>query len=202
MLETIREFAREQLDASGETEETRRRHANFYLEFGETMAARLGGAAMAETLTRLATELPNLRAALDWSLEPGGDADSGLRLATALSPFWRFRGHLSEGRRWLDTALAAGPIPMTTRIDGLVAAAEVAIFQGEYAAALRLGQEALHLATVHGYPGGEARVVHACDGQRVSRRPRPGATAPSESRGADQGSRRDALDQPTGGVFG
>jgi DNA-binding CsgD family transcriptional regulator len=46
---------------------------------------------------------------------------------------------------------------MTTRIDGLVAAAEVAIFQGEYAAALRLGQEALHLATVHGYPGGEAR---------------------------------------------
>jgi predicted ATPase/DNA-binding CsgD family transcriptional regulator len=157
MLETIREYAREQLDASGETEETRRRHALFYLEFGEAMAARLGGAAMAETLTQLSTELPNLRAALDWSLEPGGDANPGLRLATALSPFWRFRGHLSEGRRWLDTALTAGPIPMTTRIDGLVAAAEVAIFQGEYAAALRLGQEALHLATVHGYPGGEAR---------------------------------------------
>jgi DNA-binding CsgD family transcriptional regulator len=102
-------------------------------------------------------ELPNLRAALAWSLEPGGDVDAGLRLATALSPFWRFRGHLSEGRRWLDTALAAGPTAMTTRIDGLVAAAEVAIFQGEYAAARELGQAGLDLATVHGYSGGEAR---------------------------------------------
>jgi predicted ATPase/DNA-binding CsgD family transcriptional regulator len=157
MLETIREYAREQLDASGEAEETRRRHAEFYLEFGEAVAAQLGGAAMAETLTQLATELPNVRAALAWSVESGGDVDAGLRVATALSPFWRFRGHLSEGRRWLEAALAAGPILMTTRIDGLVAAAEVAIFQGEYAAALRLGQEALHLATVHGYPGGEAR---------------------------------------------
>jgi predicted ATPase/DNA-binding CsgD family transcriptional regulator len=159
MLETIREYAREQLDASGETEETRRRHATFYLAFGEAIAARLGGAAMAETLTELSTELPNLRTALAWSIEPGGDVDAGLRVASALSPFWRFRGHLGEGRRWLDTALAAGPLPMTTRIDGLVATAEVAIFQGEYAAALRLGHEALHLATGHGYPGGEARAL-------------------------------------------
>jgi predicted ATPase/DNA-binding CsgD family transcriptional regulator len=157
MLETIREYAREQLDTSGETEETRQRHAIFYLEFGEAMAGRLGGAGMAATLTRLSMELPNLRAALAWSLEPGGDVDAGLRLATALSPFWRFRGHLSEGRRWLDTALAAGPTAMTTRIDGLVAAAEVAIFQGEYAAARELGQAGLDLATVHGYSGGEAR---------------------------------------------
>jgi predicted ATPase/DNA-binding CsgD family transcriptional regulator len=157
MLETIREYAREQLDASGEAEETRRRHAIFYLEFGEAMAGRLGGAGMAETLNRLATELPNLRGALAWSLEPGGDVDAGLRLATALSPFWRFRGHLSEGRRWLDMALAAGPTPMTTRIDGFVAAAEVAIFQGEYVTARALAQEGLNLVTVHGYPGGEAR---------------------------------------------
>jgi non-specific serine/threonine protein kinase len=157
MLETIREYAREQLDTSGEAEETRRRHAIFYLEIGETMAARLDGAVMAETLTQLSTELPNVRAALAWSIEQGRDVDAGLRLAAALSPFWRFRGHLSEGRRWLEMALAAGPTQMTTRIDGLVAAAEVAIFQGEYAAARELGQAGLDLATVHAFPGGEAR---------------------------------------------
>jgi non-specific serine/threonine protein kinase len=157
MLETIREYAGEQLDASGEAEEMRRRHAEFYLAFGEAIAAQLGGAAMAETLTRLATELPNLRVALAWSIEPGGDVDAGLRVASALGPFWRFRGHLSEGRRWLDMAMAAGPTQNTTRIDGLVAAAELAVFQGEYVASRILGQEALRLATVHRYAGGVAR---------------------------------------------
>jgi DNA-binding CsgD family transcriptional regulator len=157
MLETIREYAREQLDASGETEVTQRRHAEFYLELAETIAATLGGAAIVDSLAQLSTELPNLRTALAWSLGPGGDVDAGLRVATALSPFWRFRGHLSEGRRWLDAALAAGPVAMTTRIDGLVAAAELAIFHGECSAARALAQEGLDLATVHCYPVGEAR---------------------------------------------
>jgi predicted ATPase len=159
MLETIREYAREQLDASGEAEETRRRHATFYLGFGEAVAAELGGTPMAESLARLSIDLPNLRLALEWSLELGGGADAGLRLATALSPFWRFRGHLSEGRRWLDAGLAAGAISMTTRIDGLVAAAELAIFQGEYATARALGEAGLELATLHCHPGGEARAL-------------------------------------------
>jgi predicted ATPase/DNA-binding CsgD family transcriptional regulator len=157
MLETIREYAREQLDASDEVEARRRCHAVFYLGFGEALAERLGGAAMAETLTQLATELPNLRVALAWSIEPGGDVDAGLRLATALSPFWRFRGHLSEGRRWLDMAVAAGPTEMMTHIDGLVAAAELAVFQGDYVAARILGHEGLRLAKVRRYAGGEAR---------------------------------------------
>ena len=159
MLETIREFGLEQLDASGEAEETRRRHATFYLGFGEAVAARLDGAAMGESLTRLSTELPNLRLALAWSVEPGGDADAGLRVAAVLSPFWRFRGHLSEGRRWLDAALAAGPTQMTTRIDGLVTAAELAMFHADYSAARALGQEGLDLATVHRYPRGAAHAL-------------------------------------------
>jgi predicted ATPase/DNA-binding CsgD family transcriptional regulator len=159
MLETIREYARERLDASGEAEETWRRHAEFYLRFGEALAARLGGMAMAETLTQLSTELPNLRLALAWAIEQGRDVDAGLGLAAALSPFWRFRGHLSEGRRWLDAALTAGPTQMTTRIDGLVAAAELAIFHGEYTTARALGEAGLELATLHHYPGGEARAL-------------------------------------------
>src|SRR5215217_6010716 len=159
LLETIREYAREELDASSEAAETRRRHATFYLEFGEAMAARLDGAAMAETLTRLSMELPNLRAALACSMEEGGDADAGLRLAAALSPFWRFRGHLSEGRRWLELALVSGSTRMTTRSDGLVAAAEVAIFQGDYAAARELGEAGLELATLHRHPSGAARAL-------------------------------------------
>jgi non-specific serine/threonine protein kinase len=158
MLETIREYALGQLHTSGEAEQTRRRHAEFFLGFGSMLATQLGGAAMAESLTRLATDLPNLRAALAWSMEEG-DADAGLRLATALSPFWRFRGHLSEGRRWLDTGLAAGPIQMTSRIDGLVAAAELATFQGEYATARALGEAGLELATLHRHSRGAARAL-------------------------------------------
>jgi non-specific serine/threonine protein kinase len=159
MLETIREYALERLKSSEEAEQTRRRHAEFYLGFGSMLATQLGGAAMAESLTRLAADLPNLRAAFAWAIEDGGDAESGLRLAAALTPFWRFRGHLSEGRRWLDAGLAAGAIQMTTRIDSLVAAAELAIFQGEYATAQTIGEAGLALATLHCHPGGEARAL-------------------------------------------
>jgi predicted ATPase/DNA-binding NarL/FixJ family response regulator len=157
MLETIREYAREQLDASGETEEQRRRHAICYLELAEAVAVQLDGATMAGCLTWISTELPNLRSALAWSMEPGGDAGAGLRVAAVLSPFWRFRGYLGEGRQWLDAFLAIGPVQPTTRIDGLVAAAELATFQGEYEAARALGQAGLDLATAQHDPGGAAR---------------------------------------------
>ncbi|MGH2615760.1 MAG: ATP-binding protein, partial [Thermomicrobiales bacterium] len=158
ILETIREYAWERLTASAEAEETRRRHAVFFLAFAERHAARLGGADMVESLARLSAELPNLRAAFAWTLHRG-DAEAGLRLAAAHYPFWNFRGHLSEGRRWLEEALAAGPTATTTRIDGLMASAGLAALQGDYAAAQTFGEEGLGLARTHQYVFGEARAL-------------------------------------------
>jgi predicted ATPase/DNA-binding CsgD family transcriptional regulator len=156
MLETVREYAWERFTASDEADETRRRHALYFLAFAERHAARLGGVDMVESLDRLSTELPNLRAAFAWALERA-DAEAGLRLAAALYPFWNFRGHLSEGRGWLEEALAAGPTAMTTRIDGLLASAGLAALQGDNAAAQALAEEGLALANAHGYPFGEYR---------------------------------------------
>jgi predicted ATPase/DNA-binding CsgD family transcriptional regulator len=159
MLETIREFGLEQLAAHHEVAEAQHRHAAYFLEFATAMAARLHGTEMAKSLTRLSAELPNLRAAFAWALEPGHDPAASLRVIAAITPFWRFRGHLSEGRGWLESAMAAGPNDMTTRIDGLVAAAELAVFQGDHAAARALGEEGLELATRDGYRRGEARAL-------------------------------------------
>jgi DNA-binding CsgD family transcriptional regulator len=145
MLETIREYAREQLAASGEADEAQRRHA-----------ARLGGAGMAESLARLAPDLPNLRAALAWTLERG-EAEAVLRVAAALYPFWNFRGHLREGRRWLEEAMATRSAMVTTSIDGLLACAGLAAHQGDTPAARALGEEALTLAQSPDYAFGEAR---------------------------------------------
>ena len=56
-------------------------------------------------MDRLETEHDNLRAALTWSLGPGGDTETGLRLTGALSHFWYMREHHSESRTWLESAL-------------------------------------------------------------------------------------------------
>ena len=114
MLETLSEYAREQLQASGEAEARRAAHLAFYLALAEEAQPQLRGAQQAAWLNRLETEHNNLRAALSEALR-GPLAEPALRLASALGRFWETRGYLSEGRDWLLRALA--------RADGEVAAA-------------------------------------------------------------------------------
>ena len=142
MLETMREFAWEQLVESRDAEEVRRQHATHFLDLARSWAARLDGAEMVQYLDLLSSELPNLRAALTWALEQGA-AETAARLAAALYPFWNFRGRLSEGRRWLHEALAAGVIETTTRIDASLAIAGLAALQSDHATARTLGEESL-----------------------------------------------------------
>ncbi len=119
MLETIREYAWELLEQSREAIPIQQRSAAFFLALGENLASRLSGAEMAGALDLLEVELSNVRAALAWTLDRG-DTETALRLAAALYSFWNFRGHLDEGRTWLDAALSRpGPAPLT-RIDGLL----------------------------------------------------------------------------------
>jgi predicted ATPase len=144
MLETIREYAREKLEASMEEASTRRAHAAFCLVLAEEEGAEQGGA---EWLERLALEHDNFRAALEWLTETG-DADWGLRLGTALFRFWETRELLAEGRgrlaKLLEIAGAATRTKMRER--ALFAAGVLAEAQGDYASADSLIKESLDIA--------------------------------------------------------
>jgi predicted ATPase len=105
MLETIREYARERLEESGEAEEIKRVHAQYFLTLAEEAYPELKGPDQLEWLERLEIEHDNMRAALTWALECK-EVEVALRLGGALSLFWFMRGHYSEGRRWLEEALA------------------------------------------------------------------------------------------------
>jgi predicted ATPase/class 3 adenylate cyclase len=104
MLETIHEFAREKLKESGEAEEIKRAHAEFFLALTEEAEPELTGPDQASWFRRLEAEHDNVRVALSWALG-GGDAELGLRLFGALMYYWSYRGHLSEGASWIEQAL-------------------------------------------------------------------------------------------------
>lgn len=158
MLETIREFGLERLEAAGAVEQVQRRHAEFCLALVEGLAPRLKGPETIQGLDRLGTELPNLRAAVTWALA-SGEIDLALRLVAAIFPsFWFSRGDPNEGRRWLEIGLRqAATVPPRTRIDALDAAAMLAAVQGDYPHALALAKESRALAQDHDYPFGVAR---------------------------------------------
>jgi predicted ATPase len=104
MLATIREFAQERSFESGEEPASRDRHARFYRDLAERAAPEITETANPTWLDVLDREHDNLRAALAWSRDTG-EHDTLIRLAGALALFWYYRGHLNEGRRWLDQAL-------------------------------------------------------------------------------------------------
>nr|MBA3415929.1 tetratricopeptide repeat protein [Chloroflexia bacterium] len=105
MLETIREFAREQLARSGDQDETIGRHTAYFLALAEAASQEIEGPEQAPWLARLAADHDNLRAVFARAID-GGDADTALRLGAALWDFWAQRGYLLEGRTWLERGLA------------------------------------------------------------------------------------------------
>ncbi len=108
MLETIREYALERLRESGEAEDVARNHAEYYLKLAEEAEPNLQSGRRAEWLNRLAPDIDNLRAVLDWCVNRGGDCEIGAYMAGALDEFWNFGGRMSEGRKWLVGVLAPG----------------------------------------------------------------------------------------------
>jgi len=124
MLETIREFAAERLDDSGEAEEMGRRHAQHFLALAEEVEPNLGGDP-GEWLDQLEGEHDNLRAAFD-RFRASGEGESAMRLAAAQSRFWIIRGHDAEGRRRLEAALSMSERPTAARGAALNAAAMLA----------------------------------------------------------------------------
>jgi predicted ATPase/class 3 adenylate cyclase len=125
MLETIREYAAERLEASGEAKELRRRHADYFLALADEAEPHLRQYEP-DWLDRLDAEHDNFRAALD-RLHAEGEAQLVLRLVSSLSWVWSWRNeYLGEGRWRLRAALASDESPSDARAKALTAAAELA----------------------------------------------------------------------------
>jgi predicted ATPase/serine/threonine protein kinase len=146
MLETIREYGLERLEASDEGAELRRRHANFFLALAEEVEPRLTSAGHEPWLVRLDAEHNNLRAALRWAVD-NGDAEMGLRLVGALRWFWYYRGHFGEGYHWATQLLSMpGAAPRTeARAKALLCAGSLAFYYSDPAAACPLLEESVAL---------------------------------------------------------
>jgi len=130
MLQTVREYAREQLDTSGETEAVRRRHAAYYLALAEQAEPYVGAGRQSYWVVRIEKEHDNLRAALAWMLERG-EPEMALRMVGSLWRFWQVLGYLTEGRRWIEQALEHGRHVRTrARIRALLGAGWLAVSQG------------------------------------------------------------------------
>jgi len=145
MLESIREFALEKLDATGERERLRRRHAEYYLGLAQEAEPELRGAHQLEWVKRLGREHENFRAALDWVRERG-EGELGLRLCFALARFWEQLGTLGEARRWLEAALASdGAAPAPIRARGHSYLGRLELLQSDYGKARAALEEGLAL---------------------------------------------------------
>lgn len=107
MLETVREYGLEQLSAADEADAARHSHLAWFLAVAERVHPHTRGPGAERWLDRLTPDHGNLRGAIAWALERG-DGESALRLCVSLLDFWYLRGHILEGRRWLESSLSAG----------------------------------------------------------------------------------------------
>jgi DNA-binding CsgD family transcriptional regulator len=156
MLETIREYGLDLLETSGEAEATRRAHARWFLGVTERAEPLLSGPTQAAWLDRLDIEHPNVRAALAWSLDR--DDEVALRFGISLWRFWEVRGHLVEGRDWLERALAAGRGGRTAlRANALSSLGNLLNTLCDYDQARRCHEETLRLRQELGDQPGTAR---------------------------------------------
>jgi predicted ATPase/class 3 adenylate cyclase len=165
MLETIREYATERLDASSEADAMRQRHAEHFLAVAEEAELPLRYDST-EWLDRLDADQANFRVALD-QFEALGDTQPVLALAGAIWRYWFLRGHLTEGRRRLERALAADDRPTEARAKALRGAAVVTFNLGDIASARPWAEESLALHRELGDDWGTAISLHILGGQLV-----------------------------------
>jgi excisionase family DNA binding protein len=158
MLETVREYAGEQLALHGEESETGRRHAAWALALAERITGTLDGRDDRPKLDQLEAERENCRTALAWLLETG-DVESALRLCSALLELWYYRGPVTEGRSSLQRSLTAPgkePASPIVRIHALQAASLLAYMQRDAGETERLALESLAMARAVGTTFSEA----------------------------------------------
>jgi tetratricopeptide (TPR) repeat protein len=165
MLETVHEYAREKLGQSAEAEEIKRAHAQYFLTLAEVAFPELRGPEQLEWLERLEVEHDNMRAALSWASQRK-EAQMALRLGGALWLFWFVRGYHSEGRRWLQEALAIDERGSPdSRAMALAGVGWLAYQQGDFHRAQEACEKGLDLLAHEGREASEAKLnLLACLG--------------------------------------
>jgi predicted ATPase/class 3 adenylate cyclase len=150
MLETIRQFAAEKLVFDREADATNRAHFQYFLQFAEKAEPELTGPRHAIWIQRMEDEFDNLRAAIRWALD-SGRGDEALHLCYVIGRYW-YIGDLSEGRLWLEQALAFRESSnQIAQAEGLFRAGELAYRMGDLGLALPYLEESLVIARALGY---------------------------------------------------
>ncbi len=154
LLETVRQYTRDRLLESGESETTRERHREWFTEYATRMDSVLKGQEYDRWWPEAEPNYLNLRAALEWSLanQDARNMEAVLRLLRPLAMLWRLRGNVSEGREvyarvlaWVRQSTAATPTLAKLGHESLTVAGHLANRQGDYSAARALFEEALRL---------------------------------------------------------
>lgn len=163
MLETIREYALECLEGSGEAETMCQRHATYYLTLAEEAEPHLSSVEQATWLRRLEDEHDNICAALHWFLA-AQKREEALRVSGALWIFWAM-SHLSEGQRWFEQVLAVSSDTFSerearARIKALHGAGVMAYYEGNYARVAELCEATLKIARAVGDKSAIALVLN------------------------------------------
>ncbi|RZL84481.1 MAG: tetratricopeptide repeat protein [Rhodococcus sp. (in: high G+C Gram-positive bacteria)] len=160
MLETLREYGYEKLEQTGDDISMRRRHLRWYEALALDAESEWISAHQLDWIARLKREQPNLRTALEFSIED--DPVAGLRTAAALFLFWSSQSLYNEGRRWLDQLLArqSGP-PTVEWVKALYCASVMANVQGDFHARTTIIEETRSLTAQTSDPMMRAFVVFA-----------------------------------------
>ncbi|MEU3899251.1 regulator [Streptomyces sp. NPDC045251] len=163
MLDTVRTYGTDWLEATGDAARLRRRHRDWFVGLATWCELEWFSPRQLEVAARVEAELPNLREALEHSLTEPDDAHLGQYLAGALWFHWVGCGRLSEGRRWLEQAVrldAEGTAGEQSRLKALWVLGYVAVLQGDTAHALAALQECREEAERSANPTAVAYAEH------------------------------------------
>lgn len=157
LLETVRQYGLDALQAAGELAWMHDRHRAYFLRRVEAMEPQLNGPEQAAVFEELDQEHGNIRTVLAWSLGEGSSVETGLRMAKTLGVFWSQRGLWAEGRSWLERMLEQASNEPTALRSGAIGAARALVWQsGDVAGAQALDEEWLALSRAVGDQPGVA----------------------------------------------
>lgn len=157
LLETIRQYALEKLQNTGNEDSVRRRHRDWFLQRAESIFPNAGSAQQRGWLAEMDAEYENFQAAIDWSTQEAGEAGNGLRLACLMRHYWDRKGYVHEARFYLPTLLAhpENSAHSTTRAEALNLLGFFTLLHGDaptattfYAEALGIGEELQDLSAI------------------------------------------------------
>lgn len=152
LLQITREYGEQHLTEAGDLDRVRRRHRDWYARLAARFNTEWIGPYQAEWISRLRTEHPNLRVALDYCASQSSEAPAGLRMATALDDYWDIRGMHTELRHWLHRTLNTAPRDAAERVPGLRMCSFFAMLQGDAEQAQKLLAQAAELTTQAAIP--------------------------------------------------